>query len=194
MLLQLHWLLWVLLTSHTYLCLQANGTIVGFPNATPYEGSILEADCDILIPAASEKQLTKSNAHKIKAKVTHTSMCMCSHDRFPSYFSELTQVHFRSSQKEQTVRPHPTLTASSWRGTSWWSRSVEPHPSVCAPPVCPQHLLSSPPSFLPPHAGHVSECRRCNCFLLWVAEESESCQLRSTHLQIWARLELPPPQ
>uniref|UniRef100_A0A8C9XQ05 Glutamate dehydrogenase n=1 Tax=Sander lucioperca TaxID=283035 RepID=A0A8C9XQ05_SANLU len=46
-----------------------NGTIVGFPNAKPYEGSILEADCDILIPAASEKQLTKSNAHKIKAKI-----------------------------------------------------------------------------------------------------------------------------
>lgn len=48
---------------------QANGTIVGFPDSTPYDGSILEADCDILIPAASEKQLTKSNAHKIKAKV-----------------------------------------------------------------------------------------------------------------------------
>uniref|UniRef100_A0AAX7VT76 Glutamate dehydrogenase n=1 Tax=Astatotilapia calliptera TaxID=8154 RepID=A0AAX7VT76_ASTCA len=47
----------------------ANGTIVGFPDSTPYEGSILEADCDILIPAASEKQLTKSNAHKIKAKI-----------------------------------------------------------------------------------------------------------------------------
>uniref|UniRef100_A0A3Q3DZ54 Glutamate dehydrogenase n=1 Tax=Labrus bergylta TaxID=56723 RepID=A0A3Q3DZ54_9LABR len=46
-----------------------HGTIVGFPNATPYEGNILEADCDILIPAASEKQLTKSNAHKIKAKI-----------------------------------------------------------------------------------------------------------------------------
>ena len=49
--------------------LQANGTVVGFPNSTPYEGSILEADCDILIPAASEKQLTQRNAHKIKAKV-----------------------------------------------------------------------------------------------------------------------------
>ncbi|XP_038164287.1 glutamate dehydrogenase, mitochondrial-like [Cyprinodon tularosa] len=47
----------------------ANGSIVGFPNSTPYEGSILEADCDILIPAASEKQLTKSNAHRIKAKI-----------------------------------------------------------------------------------------------------------------------------
>ncbi|KAK7919161.1 hypothetical protein WMY93_010445 [Mugilogobius chulae] len=29
-----------------------NGTIVGFPGAKPYEGSILEADCHILIPAA----------------------------------------------------------------------------------------------------------------------------------------------
>ncbi|MED6276840.1 glutamate dehydrogenase [Characodon lateralis] len=47
----------------------ANGTIVGFPDSTPYEGNILEAACDILIPAASEKQLTKSNAHRIKAKI-----------------------------------------------------------------------------------------------------------------------------
>ncbi|XP_053291581.1 LOW QUALITY PROTEIN: glutamate dehydrogenase, mitochondrial-like [Pleuronectes platessa] len=46
-----------------------NRTIVGFPNSTPYEGSLLEAECDILIPAAGEKQLTKSNAHKIKAKI-----------------------------------------------------------------------------------------------------------------------------
>uniref|UniRef100_A0A6I8QSV4 Glutamate dehydrogenase n=1 Tax=Xenopus tropicalis TaxID=8364 RepID=A0A6I8QSV4_XENTR len=46
-----------------------HGTIVGFPKAQPYDGNILEADCDILIPAASEKQLTKSNAHKIKAKI-----------------------------------------------------------------------------------------------------------------------------
>lgn len=60
---------------------QANGTIVGFPNSTPYEGNILEADCDILIPAAGEKQLTKSNAHKIKAKVTHThTRTQFSHD------------------------------------------------------------------------------------------------------------------
>ncbi|XP_048842585.1 glutamate dehydrogenase, mitochondrial [Brienomyrus brachyistius] len=46
-----------------------HGTIVGFPNAKPYEGNILEADCDILIPAASEKQLTRKNAHNIKAKI-----------------------------------------------------------------------------------------------------------------------------
>ncbi|KAI1887072.1 hypothetical protein AGOR_G00202360 [Albula goreensis] len=46
-----------------------HGTIVGFPNAVPYEGNILEADCNILIPAASEKQLTRKNAHNIKAKI-----------------------------------------------------------------------------------------------------------------------------
>ncbi|XP_032551442.1 glutamate dehydrogenase 1, mitochondrial [Chiroxiphia lanceolata] len=46
-----------------------HGTIMGFPKAKPLEGSILETDCDILIPAASEKQLTKANAHKVKAKI-----------------------------------------------------------------------------------------------------------------------------
>ncbi|KAI7796786.1 glutamate dehydrogenase 1b [Triplophysa rosa] len=46
-----------------------HGSIVGFPNAQPYEGSILEAECDILIPAAGEKQLTRTNAHNIKAKI-----------------------------------------------------------------------------------------------------------------------------
>uniref|UniRef100_A0A4W3I2F0 Glutamate dehydrogenase n=1 Tax=Callorhinchus milii TaxID=7868 RepID=A0A4W3I2F0_CALMI len=51
------------------LWLQANGTIVGFPKAKPYEGQILEAECDILIPAAGEKQMTKRNAHKVKAKI-----------------------------------------------------------------------------------------------------------------------------
>uniref|UniRef100_A0A8B9V5C2 Glutamate dehydrogenase n=1 Tax=Anas zonorhyncha TaxID=75864 RepID=A0A8B9V5C2_9AVES len=46
-----------------------HGTIMGFPKAQILEGSILETDCDILIPAASEKQLTKANAHKVKAKI-----------------------------------------------------------------------------------------------------------------------------
>uniref|UniRef100_A0A2K6K4V9 Glutamate dehydrogenase n=1 Tax=Rhinopithecus bieti TaxID=61621 RepID=A0A2K6K4V9_RHIBE len=46
-----------------------HGSILGFPRAKPYEGSILEADCDILIPAANEKQLTKSNAPRVKAKI-----------------------------------------------------------------------------------------------------------------------------
>ncbi|CAB1338125.1 unnamed protein product, partial [Coregonus sp. 'balchen'] len=46
-----------------------HGTIVGFPGAQPYKGSLLEAPCHILIPAASEKQLTRNNAHRIKAKI-----------------------------------------------------------------------------------------------------------------------------
>ncbi|XP_047233860.1 glutamate dehydrogenase, mitochondrial-like isoform X3 [Girardinichthys multiradiatus] len=46
-----------------------HGTIVGFPGAKPYEGNILEADCHILIPAAGEKQLTRNNASRIKAKI-----------------------------------------------------------------------------------------------------------------------------
>lgn len=46
-----------------------HGTIVGFPGAKPYEGNILEADCHILIPAAGEKQLTRLNAPRIKAKI-----------------------------------------------------------------------------------------------------------------------------
>jgi len=46
-----------------------HGTIVGFPGAKPYEGSILEADCHILIPAAGEKQLRRDNAPRVKAKI-----------------------------------------------------------------------------------------------------------------------------
>uniref|UniRef100_A0A8B8CHJ7 glutamate dehydrogenase [NAD(P)(+)] n=1 Tax=Crassostrea virginica TaxID=6565 RepID=A0A8B8CHJ7_CRAVI len=46
-----------------------NGTIAGFPNAKPYDGDLLLAQCDILVPAASERQLTKDNAHEVKAKI-----------------------------------------------------------------------------------------------------------------------------
>lgn len=46
-------------------------TIKGFAGATFSEdgSSALELDCDILIPAAMEAQITKDNAEKIKAKV-----------------------------------------------------------------------------------------------------------------------------
>jgi glutamate dehydrogenase (NAD(P)+) len=46
-------------------------TIKGFPGATFSEDglSALELDCDILIPAAMEAQITKENADNIKAKV-----------------------------------------------------------------------------------------------------------------------------
>ncbi|NXJ74253.1 DHE3 dehydrogenase, partial [Trogon melanurus] len=48
---------------------QVHGTTVGFPNAEPYHGSILEVPCDILIPAATEKQLTSENAPRVQAKI-----------------------------------------------------------------------------------------------------------------------------
>lgn len=51
---------------------QEHGTIVGFPGAEPYKGSVLEVPCDILIPAATERQLTAENAHLVNAKVGST--------------------------------------------------------------------------------------------------------------------------
>lgn len=47
-----------------------NGTIVGFPGAKLYEGeNLMFEPCDIFVPAAIEKVITKDNAHKIQAKV-----------------------------------------------------------------------------------------------------------------------------
>ena len=37
------------------------------------EENLLEAECDILVPAANEKQITIKNAHKIKAKVGYSN-------------------------------------------------------------------------------------------------------------------------
>ncbi|XP_076817068.1 glutamate dehydrogenase, mitochondrial-like isoform X2 [Clavelina lepadiformis] len=48
----------------------AHGTVVGFPGAEPYEGaSLLEEECDILIPCAIEKVITAENAPRIKARI-----------------------------------------------------------------------------------------------------------------------------
>src|SRR5262249_10797971 len=43
--------------------------VAGFPGAKPLTTSIIEYDCDILIPAALENQITHDNANRVKAKI-----------------------------------------------------------------------------------------------------------------------------
>jgi glutamate dehydrogenase (NAD(P)+) len=48
----------------------AKKTVVGFPGGTPIEpADVLTTDCDILVPAALENQITDENAAAIKAKI-----------------------------------------------------------------------------------------------------------------------------
>lgn len=48
-----------------------NGTIIGYPGSTHIGGPLaaLELECDILVPAALENQITTENADRIKAKI-----------------------------------------------------------------------------------------------------------------------------
>jgi glutamate dehydrogenase (NAD(P)+) len=47
-----------------------HGTVQGFPGATDVTNAdLLEVDCDILIPAALENQITERNADRIRARV-----------------------------------------------------------------------------------------------------------------------------
>jgi glutamate dehydrogenase (NAD(P)+) len=50
---------------------QETGSLLKFPGATdlPRREAGLEIDCDILVPAALENQVTRENAHRIKAKI-----------------------------------------------------------------------------------------------------------------------------
>ena len=49
---------------------QEHGTVVGFPGSAEVSNQeILEIDCDILVPAALENQITKHNAPNIKARI-----------------------------------------------------------------------------------------------------------------------------
>jgi len=47
-----------------------HGTVQGFPGATNVSNAeVLEVECDILIPAALENQITGANAGRIRAKI-----------------------------------------------------------------------------------------------------------------------------
>src|SRR6202035_1746697 len=49
---------------------QRNGTIHGFPGAEKYDpAELLLVDCEILIPAATENQITSQNADRVKCKI-----------------------------------------------------------------------------------------------------------------------------
>ncbi len=49
---------------------QRNGSVYGFPGAEAYDpAELLLADCDILIPAATENQITSQNADRVKCKI-----------------------------------------------------------------------------------------------------------------------------
>ena len=49
---------------------QEHGTVQGFPGSTDVSGTdVLTVECDILIPAALENQITARNARDIKAKI-----------------------------------------------------------------------------------------------------------------------------
>jgi glutamate dehydrogenase (NAD(P)+) len=49
---------------------QRNRTVVGFPGAEPADpAELMVADCDVLIPAATENVVTSRNAYNIKAKI-----------------------------------------------------------------------------------------------------------------------------
>ena len=49
---------------------QEHGTVVGFPASDEINNQeILEIDCDILVPAALENQITKHNAANVKARI-----------------------------------------------------------------------------------------------------------------------------
>jgi glutamate dehydrogenase (NAD(P)+) len=49
---------------------QRNGVVHGFPGAEKYDpAELLLVDCDILIPAATENQITSQNADRVKCKI-----------------------------------------------------------------------------------------------------------------------------
>ena len=61
-----------------------HGTVMGFPGAQPTTENLLTTECDILIPAAGEQQITADIAKDVKAKVSmqqcvRVYVCACMH-------------------------------------------------------------------------------------------------------------------
>ena len=54
--------------------LSNGGSVKGFPGAQPTEENLLIAECDFLIPAAGEQQITAEIAKQVKAKVNGTEL------------------------------------------------------------------------------------------------------------------------
>jgi glutamate dehydrogenase/leucine dehydrogenase len=49
---------------------EATGSVAGFPGTSEIPaGELLELDCDVLIPAALENQITESNASRVRARI-----------------------------------------------------------------------------------------------------------------------------
>jgi len=50
-------------------CVKDRRGVAGFPGGQPLTTSIIEYDCDILVPAALENQITHDNAARVKARI-----------------------------------------------------------------------------------------------------------------------------
>jgi glutamate dehydrogenase (NAD(P)+) len=49
---------------------KGNGSVVGMPDTSPVSSAeLLELDCEILIPAALENQVTEANASRVRARI-----------------------------------------------------------------------------------------------------------------------------
>lgn len=103
--------------------------------------------------------------------------------------------HRRGSERSDHTGSRPHLPGQKHHGDPGQWRLKTDHVSVglfnLSGVMMFYFILFAPPLLVP---GHVPERRRCDRFVLRVVEESESRQLRSTHLQIRARLQLPPAQ
>ncbi|KAG5309992.1 DHE3 protein, partial [Acromyrmex insinuator] len=79
------------------------GTIVGFPGAEPYKGeNLMYEPCDIFIPAAIEKVITKENAGCIQSNLREWHVIestLASLEEFQERVSESVGCHFEVSRK-----------------------------------------------------------------------------------------------